>query len=146
MKKLFFVISIIGFFTPFVLFFLLKYPNDNLKILALYFLPKLNLTYFAIIIVFFFLGLKFKWAQFAQILFIIFYISFLCVNYFILAPIHVKEFAKKHKNAIIVKITKLKNYPNFQLLYKEGAYAVIIPSKAKKHTNPFNYVRDRGQY
>jgi len=145
MKKIFFILSAVAFFLPFVLFVLLHTSNDNLKIAAIYFLPKFNLIYFAIIILFFFIGLKSKWIQLAQILFITFYFLYLCFSYFIIAPYQVKEFAKKHKNAKVVKITKLKKLHNFQIIYKKGAYVVIIPSY-QKHTNPFNYVRDRGEY
>ena len=145
MKRLFFIISAIGFFTPFILFFTLQTPNENLKIFAIYTLPKFNLIYFALLIVFFFLGLKIKWIQFAQILFVSIYFAYLLVNYFILAPLHAKEFAKNYKNAKIVKLTELQKEHNFKIIFKEGNYAVIIPSKTS-HTNPFNYIKDRGNY
>ena len=145
MKKLFFIISAIGFFTPFILFAFLQIPNDNLKIFAIYFLSKFNLIYFGIVIVFFFIGLKIKWLQLAQILFISIYFIYLALGYFVLAPMHIKKYAKKYKNAKIVKLTELKKFNGFKLIYKEGAYALIIPTH-KKNKNPFNYVRDRGQY
>jgi len=145
MKKLFFIISAVGFFLPFLLFIFLQLPYDNLKIFALFLLPKFNLIYFAIIIVFFFAGLKIKWLQLAQILFIAIYLIYLSALYFIFAPMHIKKYAKKYKNSKIVKITELKNFKNFKIVYKEGAYAVIIQT-SKKHTNPFNYIKDRGQY
>ncbi len=145
MKKLFFIVSAIGFFTPFILFAFLQIPNDNLKIFAIYFLPKFNLVYFGIVIVFFFAGLKIKWVQFAQILFISIYFIYLVLGYFVLAPMYAKNFATKHKNSKIVKVTELKKLHNFKIIYKKGNYAVIVPNNTS-HTNPFNYVRDRGQY
>ncbi len=143
MKKLFLVVSIIGFSLPFVLFVLLQLPNESFKILDMYFLPRFNLVYFAIIIVLFFVGLKVEWVQLSQILFITVYILYLCIDYFILAPVHVKEFAKKYPNSKIVKISEFKKLPEFKLLYKNGGSAVVI-IEDKNYTEPFKYKKDRG--
>jgi len=144
LKYIFYILSSIGFFLPFVFYFLLMSQNSELKIMALYFLPKFNIIYFAILIVLFFIGLKKNWAKVAEILFIIFYLGYIFIDFFVIAPIKVKEFAKKYPGSKIVKISKLKNLPGFELLYKNGDLAVV-KIKLTNHTNPFGYKKDRRQ-
>jgi len=144
MRALFYTISAIGFFVPFIFYFLLSSQNSELKIMALYFLPKLNIIYFAVLIILFFIGIKKQWAKIAEILFVIFYLGYVFINFFIIAPIKVKEFAKNHPGSKVVKISNLKNLPGFELLYKNGDLAVV-KIKLTDHTNPFGYKKERRQ-
>ncbi|GAB6074198.1 hypothetical protein [Nautilia lithotrophica] len=147
-QMIFYIVSIIGFFFPYVLKFLISSPNESIKIFAIYCLGKFNLVYFAVIIVFFFAGLmkKYKFLRVAQIIFVTVYIGYVLVSYFILTKIHVKNYISEHKlNAKLIKISELKNYPNFKIYYKEGPWAAVkIMPKAKKKL-PFNYKKDRAQ-
>jgi len=148
MKKVFYIASIIGFFFPYVLKFMLSSTNESLKIFALYSLAKFNLIYFAVIIIFFFLGLKekFSFLRIAQIIFVSIYIGYVFISYFILAKINVQNYIKKHNlKAQIVKLTELKNYPNFKIYYKEANFAAIKVLPKKKNSLPFNYKKDRAQ-
>jgi len=144
LKYIFYTLSSIAFFFPFIFYFFLMSQNVELKIMALYFLPKFNIIYFAVLIVLFFIGLKKQWAKIAEILFIIFYLSYVFIDFFVIAPIKVKEFAKNHPGSKIVKISELKNLPGFELLYKNGDLAVV-KIKLTNHTNPFGYKKDRRQ-
>jgi Ca2+/Na+ antiporter len=148
MKKIFYIVSIIGFFFPYVLKFMHSSTNEALKIFALYSLGKFNLVYFAVIIIFFFLGLKekFSFLRIAQVIFVSLYIGYVFVGYFILAKINTQNYIKKHNlNAKIVKLTELKNYPNFKIYYKEANFAAIKILPKKKNSLPFNYKKDRAQ-
>jgi len=144
LKYIFYILSSIGFFLPFVFYFLLMSQNSELKIMALYFLPKFNIIYFAVLIVLFFIGLRKNWAKVAEILFIIFYLGYIFIDFFVIAPIKVKEFAKNHPGSKIVKISELKDLPGFELLYKNGDLAVV-KIKLINHSNPFGYKKDRRQ-
>jgi len=144
LKYIFYTLSGIGFFLPFVFYFLLMSQNTELKIMAIYFMPKFNIIYFAVLIVLFFIGLKKEWAKVAEILFIIFYLGYVFIDFFVIAPIKVKEFAKNHPGSKIVKISELKDLPGFELLYKNGDLAVV-KIKLTNHTNPFGYKKDRRQ-
>ena len=148
MKKVFYIASIIGFFFPYVLKVMLTSNNEALKIFALYSLAKFNLIYFAVVIIFFFLGLKekFSFLRIAQIIFVCFYIGYIFVGYFILAKINTQNYIKKHNlKAKIVKLTDLKNYPNFKIYYKEANYAAIKVLPKKQNSLPFNYKKDKAQ-
>jgi len=144
LKYIFYTFAAIGFFLPFVFYFLLMSQNAELKVIAIYFMPKFNIIYFAILIVLFFIGLKKQWAKVAEILFVIFYLGYVFINFFVIAPIKVKEFAKNHPGSKIVKIAKLKDLRGFELLYKNGDLAVV-KIKLTDHTNPFGYKKDRRQ-
>jgi len=144
LKYIFHTLSGIGFFLPFVFYFFLISQNAELKVMALYFLPKFNIIYFAILIVLFFIGLRKNWAKVAEILFIIFYLGYIFIDFFVIAPIKVKEFAKNHPGSKIVKISELKDLPGFELLYKNGDLAVV-KIKLTDHTSPFGYKKDRRQ-
>jgi len=147
-KTAFYLFSIIGFFFPYVLKFLISSPNESLKIFAIYSLGKFNLVYFAVIIFFFFAGLvkKYRFLRIAQILFVTVYIGYVLVSYFVFAKMHVKEYITEHKlNAELVKVTELKKFPNFRLYYKEGNWAAVKILPAEKKELPFNYKKDRGQ-
>jgi len=147
-KIIFYIASVIGFFFPYVLKFLISSPNENLKIFAIYSLGKFNLIYFGVIIIFFFGGLikKFKYLRIAQIIFVTVYIGYVLVSYFILTKAHVKEYIKtRNLNAKLVKITELKKYPNFKIYYKEGPWAAVKIMPKHKKTLPFNYRKDRNQ-
>jgi len=147
-KIIFYVISAIGFFFPYVLKFLISSPNENIKIFAIYSLEKFNLIYFAVVIVFFFMGLmkKFKYLRIAQIIFVTVYLGYVLGSYFILTKVHVKNYIKTHNlNARLVKITELKNYPNFKIYYKEGPWAAVKIMPKLKKALPFNYKKDRAQ-
>lgn len=150
MKKsilLFYIVSIIGFFFPYVLKFLIASPNESVKIFAIYTLGKFNLIYFAVVVVFFFIGLnkKFQFIRIAQIIFVTAYIAYVLADYFILAKINVQNYIKEHHlNAQLVKITDLKKYPNFKIYYKKANWAAIKILPETKKELPFNYRKDRG--
>ena len=144
LKYIFYTLSTIAFFLPFIFYFFLMGQNAELKIMALYFLPKFNIIYFAVLIVLFFIGLRKSWAKIAEILFIVFYLGYVFIDFFVIAPIKVKEFAKNHPGSKIVKISELKDLPGFELLYKNGDLAVV-KIKLTNHTNPFGYKKDRRQ-
>jgi hypothetical protein len=146
-KIIFYLFSSIGFFFPYILKFLISSPNESIKIFALYSLGKFNLIYFAIVIIFFFAGLKkYHFLRIAQIIFVAIYIGYVLISYFILAKINVQNYIKEHNlNAQLIKITELKKYPNFKIYYKEGNFAAvkILPKVTKEL--PFNYKKDRVQ-
>jgi len=144
LKYIFYTLSSIAFFFPFIFYFFLMSQNVELKIMALYFLPKFNIIYFAVLIVLFFIGLKKQWAKVAEILFVVFYLGYVFIDFFVIAPIKVKEFAKNHPGSKIVKISELKNLPGFELLYKNGDL-VVVKIKLTNHINPFGYKKDRRQ-
>jgi hypothetical protein len=146
-KIIFYVFSAVGFLFPYVLKFLIQSPNENVKIFAIYCLGKFNLVYFAIVILFFFLGLtkKYKFLRTAQIVFVTVYIGYVLTSYFILAKINVENYIKtRNLDAKLVKITELKKYPNFKIYYKEGNWAAVKILPEKEKTLPFNYKKDRG--
>jgi hypothetical protein len=66
--------------------------------------------------------------------------------YFIYPKIDIQNYIKNHnlKDVQIVKITELKNIPNFKLIYKSANLAIIKKLPKEKHTQPFNYKKDRG--
>lgn len=145
---IFYIFSIIGFFFPYVLKFLMMSPNENLKIFAIYALGKFNILYFAVIIIFFFVGLreKFSYLRIAQVIFVSVYLGYVLISYFILAKIHVQNYVKEHNlKAKIVTLGELKNYPNFKIYYKEANYAAIKILPKQKKELPFNYKKDRAQ-
>jgi len=145
MKKLYIILAVIGFFFPYFLQLSLSSANDELKVFALYLLPKFNLIYFAILIILFFAGLKKEFARITLILFVTFYFAYTFFSYFIYPKFAVENYIKSHdiKDAKIVKLTDLKNYPNFKIIYKYANLAVvrILPKKEKKL--PFNYIKER---
>jgi len=144
---LFFIASVIGFFFPYVLKFLISSPNESIKIFAIYSLSKFNLIYFMVIIIFFFAGLikKYKFLRTAQIIFVTIYIGYVFVDYFILTKINVQNYIKEHNlNAKFIKITELKKYPNFKIYFKDGQWAAVKIVPKTKKTLPFNYKKDRG--
>ena len=123
-------------------------PNENLKIFAIYALGKFNILYFAVIIIFFFVGLreKFSYLRIAQVIFVSVYLGYVLISYFILAKIHVQNYVKEHNlKAKIVTLGELKNYPNFKIYYKEANYAAIKILPKQKKELPFNYKKDRAQ-
>lgn len=134
--RLFIFISIIGFLFPYILKFLLLTNNELIKLFAIYSLNKFNLVYFGIVILFFFIGLKYKPFRLSQIIFVILFISYLFLDFFMLSKIKAKKFIKKDLK--LVKITKLKNFKHFKLIYKDGLWAVI-KIEEKNTTLPFNY-------
>lgn len=134
--RLFIFISIIGFLFPYILKFLLLTNNELIKLFAIYSLNKFNLIYFGIVILFFFIGLKYKPFRLSQIIFVILFISYLFLDFFILSKIKAKKFIKKDLK--LVKITELKNFKHFKLIYKDGLWAVI-KIEEKNTTLPFNY-------
>jgi len=134
--RLFIFISIIGFLFPYILKFLLLTNNELIKLFAIYSLNKFNLVYFGIVILFFFIGLKYKPFRLSQIIFVILFISYLFLDFFILSKIKAKKFIKKDLK--LVKITELKNFKHFKLIYKDGLWAVI-KIEEKNTTLPFNY-------
>lgn len=134
--KLFIFISIIGFLFPYILKFLLLTNNELIKLFAIYSLNKFNLVYFGIVILFFFIGLKYKPFRLSQIIFVILFISYLFLDFFMLSKIKAKKFIKKDLK--LVKITELKNFKHFKLIYKDGLWAVI-KIEEKNTTLPFNY-------
>jgi glucan phosphoethanolaminetransferase (alkaline phosphatase superfamily) len=147
-RMVFYIFSIIGFFFPYVLKFLMMSPNENLKIFAIYALGKFNILYFAVIIIFFFVGLreKFSYLRIAQVIFVSVYLGYVLISYFILAKIHVQNYVKEHNlKAKIVTLGELKNYPNFKIYYKEANYAAIKILPKQKKELPFNYKKDRAQ-
>lgn len=134
--RLFIFISIIGFLFPYILKFLLLTNNELIKLFAIYSLNKFNLIYFGIVILFFFIGLKYKPFRLSQIIFVILFISYLFLDFFMLSKIKAKKFIKKDLK--LVKITELKNFKHFKLIYKDGLWAVI-KIEEKNTTLPFNY-------
>lgn len=134
--RLFIFISIIGFLFPYILKFLLLTNNELIKLFAIYSLNKFNLVYFGIVILFFFIGLKYKPFRLSQIIFVILFISYLFLDFFMLSKIKAKKFIKKDLK--LVKITELKNFKHFKLIYKDGLWAVI-KIEEKNTTLPFNY-------
>jgi len=134
--KLFIFISIIGFLFPYILKFLLLTNNELIKLFAIYSLNKFNLVYFGIVILFFFIGLKYKPFRLSQIIFVILFISYLFLDFFMLSKIKAKKFIKRDLK--LVKITELKNFKHFKLIYKDGLWAVI-KIEEKNTTLPFNY-------
>jgi hypothetical protein len=147
-KTVFYIFSVIGFFFPYVLKFLMTSPNENLKIFAIFALGKFNIVYFAVIIVFFFMGLreKFSFLRFAQIIFVTVYLGYIFISYFLLAKIEVQNYVKEHHlNASIVTLTELKNYPNFKIYYKKANWAAIKVLPKEKKVLPFNYKKDRAK-
>ena len=134
--KFFIFISIIGFLFPYFLKFLLLTNNELIKLFAIYSLNRFNLVYFGIVILFFFIGLKYKVFRTAQIIFVLFFISYLFLDFFILSKIIAKKFIKKDLK--LVKITELKSFKHFKLIYKDGLWAVI-KIEEKNTTLPFNY-------
>ena len=134
--KFFIFISIIGFLFPYFLKFLLLTNNELIKLFAIYSLNKFNLVYFGIVILFFFIGLKYKSFRVSQIIFVVFFISYLFLDFFILSKMKAKKFIKKDLK--LVKITELKNFRHFKLIYKDGLWAVI-KIEEKNATLPFNY-------
>ncbi len=146
MKKFFILVSVFGFLFPYILKFLLNTQDAQIKVFCIYALNKFNLIYFFILILLFFLGIwkKSKLIQILQISFVFTYISYIFLDFFIFSKIKAQNFIKTHKlDAKIEKIANLKNYPNFKIYYKSGAYAVIKPLKENKKTLPFNYKKDR---
>lgn len=142
MKLTFILVSIIGFITPYLLYFSLSFNNETLKLFAINALPYFNFIYFSIVVFMFFIGLKKSFARYAQLIFVPIYIGFIFVNYYFFSKIKIEKIAKKHPQAKIVKIVELKKINGFKLIYKNGPYALIIPYK-KKNTNPFNYKKDK---
>ncbi len=142
MKTLFYVISALGFLLPYLLKFSFTLFNDESKVFAIYLLSKFNLIYFAILITLFFAGLRYKKLQIAQILFVTGYIGSVLLNYFILAPKKIANFAKEN-NLTLVKVTELKNYPHFKIIKQEAGWAAIKLTPHLKNTLPFNYKKDR---
>ena len=134
--KLFIFISIIGFLFPYLLKFLLLTNNELIKLFAIYSLNKFNLVYFGIVIFFFFIGLKYKSFRVSQIIFVVFFISYLFLDFFILSKMKAKKFI--NNNLKLVKITELKNFKHFKLIYKDGLWAVIKIEETNT-TLPFNY-------
>ena len=134
--KFFIFISIIGFLFPYFLKFLLLTNNELIKLFAIYSLNKFNLVYFGIVILFFFIGLKYKSFRVSQIIFVVFFISYLFLDFFILSKMKAKKFIKKDLK--LVKITELKSFKHFKLIYKDGLWAVI-KIEEKNTTLPFNY-------
>ena len=134
--KFFIFISIIGFLFPYFLKFLLLTNNELIKLFAIYSLNKFNLVYFGIVILFFFIGLKYKSFRVSQIIFVVFFISYLFLDFFILSKMKAKKFIKKDLK--LVKITNLKNFKHFKLIYKNGLWAVI-KIEEKNTALPFNY-------
>jgi hypothetical protein len=151
MKKeiiLFYTVSVIGFFFPYVLNFLLSSTNAEIKIFAMYALSKFNIIYFAVVIVFFFTGLfrKFQYIRIAQIIFITAYIGYVFIDYFALAKLNVENYIKTHHlNAKLVKISDLEKYPNFKIYYKKANWAAVKILPETKKELPFNYKKDRAQ-
>jgi len=147
MKLLFYIVSFVGFFFPYILKVLISSPNAQTKTFAIFALGHYNLIYFAVVIIFFFAGLRVKFLQIAQILFVLLFNSYVLSDYFIFSKLDVEKYLNTHhlQNAKTVKISELKNYQNFKLYYKNGPYAVIevLPKKEKKL--PFNYTKDRAQ-
>jgi len=147
-KTVFYLFSIIGFFFPYVLKFLISSPNENVKIFAIYALGKFNLVYFGLVIIFFFAGLikKYSFFRIAQIIFVTSYIGYVLVSFFILTKTHVQNYIKTHHlNAELMKVTELKNVPNFKIYYKEGNWAAVKIIPKSRHELPFNYKKDRAQ-
>jgi len=146
-RVLFYTISAFGFFFPYLLKFLITSPSDEIKIFALYSLGKFNLIYFAVVIIFFFLGLmeKYKFFRIAQVLFVPLFLAYILVDYFVLTKNDVKNYiTTNHLNAKLVSITELKNYPNFQILYKKGKWAAVKILPKQKNSLPFNYKKQQG--
>jgi len=147
-KTAFYIFSVIGFFFPYVLKFLISSPNESLKVFAIYCLGKFNLVYFAVVIVFFFAGLikKYRFLRLAQILFVAAYIGYVLIDYFVLTKIHVQNYITRHNlNAKLVKITELKKLPNFRIYYKEGNWAAVKILPKENKSLPFNYKKDRSR-
>ena len=134
--RLFIFISIVGFLFPYLLKFLLLTNNELIKLFTIYSLNKFNLVYFGIVILFFFIGLKYKTFRVSQIIFVVFFISYLLLDFFILSKIKAKKFM--NNDLKLVKITELKNFNHFKLIYKNGLWAVI-KIEEKNTTLPFNY-------
>ena len=134
--KFFILISIGGFLFPYLLKFLLLTNNELIKLFAIYSLNKFNLIYFGIVILFFFIGLKYKNFRISQIIFVVFFISYLLLDFFILSKIKAKKFM--NNDLKLVKITELKNFNHFKLIYKNGLWAVI-KIEEKNTILPFNY-------
>ncbi|ACM93739.1 hypothetical protein NAMH_1574 [Nautilia profundicola AmH] len=147
-KMIFYIVSAIGFFFPYVLKFLISSPNESIKIFAIYCLGKFNLIYFAVVIVFFFMGLmnKYKFLRIAQIIFVTIYIGYVLVSYLILTKMNVQNYIKGHNlDAKLMKITELKKHPNFKIYFKEGQWAAVKILPETKKELPFNYKKDRAQ-
>jgi len=134
--RLFIFISIVGFLFPYFFKFLLLTNNELIKLFAIYSLNKFNLVYFGVVILFFFIGLKYKVFRTAQIIFVIFFISYIFLDFFILSKMKAKKFI--NNDLKLVKITKLKSFKHFKLIYKDGLWAVI-KIEEKNATLPFNY-------
>ena len=130
--KFFIFISIVGFLFPYFLKFLLLTNNKLIKLFTVYSLNKFNLVYFGIIILFFFIGLKYKVFRTAQIIFVIFFISYIFLEFFILSKMKAKKFI--NNDLKLVKITELKDFKHF----KNGLWAVI-KIEEKNTTLPFHY-------
>jgi hypothetical protein len=123
-------------------------PDESIKVFAIYALGKFNIIYFAVIIVFFFMGLrdKFSYLRIGQIIFVTVYLGYVLISYFVLARIHVENYVKEHNlKAEIIKLTDLKNYPNFKIYYKEANWAAVKILPKEKKELPFNYKKDRAQ-
>jgi hypothetical protein len=58
MKLTFILVSIIGFITPYLLYFSLSFNNETIKLFAINALPYFNFVYFSIVVFMFFIGLK----------------------------------------------------------------------------------------
>ncbi|MEO1928331.1 MAG: hypothetical protein ABGX26_06550 [Nautiliaceae bacterium] len=147
MNAVFIIISIIGFFVPYVLKFLLTSTEANIKIFALFALNKFNLIYFIIIIFFFFASFRKKEFKIAQIIFVTVYLGYILVSYFFLSKKHVEEFIKTHHltNVKLMPLSKLNTLPNFKLHYKEANWAAVEILKEKNSSLPFNYKKDKAQ-
>jgi len=147
-KTLFYLASIIGFFFPYVLKVLISSPNESLKIFAIYSLGKFNLIYFAVVIIFFFMGLmkKYSFLRTAQIIFVSVYLGYVFASYFILTKLHVQNYIKEHNlDAMLMKVTDLKKLQNFRIYYKEGNWAAVKILPKQNKTLPFNYKKERAQ-
>ncbi len=79
-------------------------------------------------------------------MFVTVYIGYVLASYFILTKTHVENYISAHKlNAKLIKISELKNYPNFKIYYKEGQWAAVKILPERKKELPFNYKKDRAQ-
>lgn len=147
LKNIFYLFSVTGFFFPYVLKFLISSTNDSLKIFAIYSMQKFNLIYFAVVIIFFFMGLtnRFKFARYAQILFVGGYLTYVFADYFIISKTEVENYVKTHKNTVMVKMTDLKKIKNFKIKYKKANYCAVEILKEENKTLPFNYRKDRNR-
>jgi len=146
---LFYTVSVIGFFFPYILKFLIASPNENIKILAIYMLGKFNLVYFAFIILFFFMGLSKKFkniAVTAQLIFVPVYLAYVFADYFVISKMEVEKYIKNNQpDAKLVQLSELKTLPNFKIYYKKANWAAVKILPKQEKTLPFDYKKDRAQ-